>query len=779
MAISFVGAGAVASGQYPTVQVPSGIIQGDLLLLVYTVNYPINYFPTGWTVIGNQTISGTPYPFDGPNQVFLYKFAGGGETPVSINYLGDDQTRAVMLAYRGVSDVDVVGSFNSATNTNVSTLSQTTAFNNEYIISVFSTKVGTANTWTSPAGVSQRVIENRSPEFNGLLIVDELKSVAGPSTVRSASLSTSGLWASGSISLRPTGITSRNLYWVGESQNWDNTAGNKWSTTSGGAGGELPPTAADNVYFDDNSFGQIEIVNATANNLIITEGFTGYLGGYALGSLKVYGDFTLTSSMYWGFVGTLLFSSSTFGNNNITTAGNTLECTVEFNHVSGSWTLIDDLTVTNTVTLTNGNIVGNNKTLTCKSFRSFDNTSRSLSDISAINITGNNSLVLSATGSEFNTYYSNFDINLTYSGSIGTRQVFLGVGGDKGFGFFNFNVTAGSDRISLPTLGNYGGQGYGLLFVEDINFTGFSGTLDLVPPSIPAYPPSLRASDMTLSSSMTVIPGTAGWTIQGFSPTLSLAGKSLYSISLNNSGTVLLNSHMVLLSVLECAGSSFNANNYNVTIGSFIGRAQSGNFNMGNGTWTLNGPASWSSEIWRNDTSESNASQWISGNSTIVIADTTTPNVIFSNYSGHSSLSYNAIVIAGGNATNKITFQNPNIPSEYGDAGINRLGTVSSTRTSAYTITLPSNAPTIVDSWLVDGANSSNRVTLNSSVSGTPAVLSQSTGTVDVYNMIIKDSAATGGAGFYANNSQNNGNNTGWVFGPVPPLQTSNFFLLF
>ena len=278
---------------------------------------------------------------------------------------------------------------------------------------------------------------------------------------------------------------------------------------------------------------------------------------------------------------------------------------------------------------------------------------------------------------------------------------------------------------------------------------------------------------------MTVIPGTAGWTIQGFSPTLSLAGKSLYSISLNNSGTVLLNSHMVLLSVLECAGSSFNANNYNVTIGSFIGRAQSGNFNMGNGTWTLNGPASWSSEIWRNDTSESNASQWISGNSTIVIADTTTPNVIFSNYSGHSSLSYNAIVIAGGNATNKITFQNPNIPSEYGDAGINRLGTVSSTRTSAYTITLPSNAPTIVDSWLVDGANSSNRVTLNSSVSGTPAVLSQSTGTVDVYNMIIKDSAATGGAGFYANNSQNNGNNTGWVFGPVPPLQTSNFFLLF
>jgi hypothetical protein len=463
----------------------------------------------------------------------------------------------------------------------------------------------------------------------------------------------------------------------------------------------------------------------------------------------------------------------------ITTDGNNLDCTVEFNHVSGSWTLVDDLTVTNTLTLTNGNIVGNNKILTCKSFLSFDNTSRSLSDISAINITGNDSLVLCATGSEFNTYYSNFDINLTYSGSIGTRQVFLGVGGSSGYGFFNFNVTAGSDRISLPPLGNYGGQGYVLLFVENINYTGLSGTLDLVPPSTPSREPSLRVRGVTLSSSMTVIPGTTQWFIQGFSPTLSFAGKTLYSMFLNTTGTAVLNGDMVLLNHFSCPGSAFNANNYNVTVGSFRGRAQIGNFNMGNGTWTLTGPPDTNTgNVWQNDTGEDNATQWISGNSTIVIADTSTSNVKFTN-SGHSSLSYNAIVIAGGNATNKITFENPNIPSEYGDAGINRLGTLSSTRTSAYTITLPSNAPTIVDSWLVDGANSSNRVTLNSSVSGTPAVLSQSTGTVDVYNMIIKDSAATGGAGFYANNSQDNGNNTGWVFGPVPPAQTSNFFLLF
>jgi hypothetical protein len=76
MAISFVGAGAVASGQYPTVQVPAGVIQGDLLLLVYTVNYPTNFTPSGWTVIGTQNIPGFPYGTgNAPNQYFLYKFA--------------------------------------------------------------------------------------------------------------------------------------------------------------------------------------------------------------------------------------------------------------------------------------------------------------------------------------------------------------------------------------------------------------------------------------------------------------------------------------------------------------------------------------------------------------------------------------------------------------------------------------------------------------------------------------------------------------------------------
>jgi hypothetical protein len=464
--------------------------------------------------------------------------------------------------------------------------------------------------------------------------------------------------------------------------------------------------------------------------------------------------------MFWSFAGTLLFSTSTVGanrvltNRNITTAGNSLDCTVEFNHVSGKWTLIDNLTVTNTVTLTNGNIVGNSKTINCFAFTAKNPTTRSLASVQAVNVTGNNTSVLSVSARAA-TGFDSLNINLTYAGSVGTRNI--SVGGDgTGYGYPNLSVTAGSDILA----GTTGSQ----LSVNTLNFTGFSGTLDLTILGGPR-----TGGNITLSNSMTVTPGSGQWFIQGYSPTLTFAGKTLYSLYLNTTGTTVLNGDMVLLQTMTTGGASFNANNYNVTIGSFLGRAQSGNFNMGSGTWTLTGTG----QIWRNDTAESDSSRWYSDTSTIVITDTSSSSKTFTNYGGHSSLSYNAIRIAGGSGTGSVIFSNQV------NGTVNRLGTITSTRTAAYTITLPTNATTVVTSWSADGANSSNKITLNSSTSGTQATLSQSTGTVNVYNMIIKDSAATGGATFYANTSQDSGNNTGWIFGAQPAAQSSNFFLVF
>jgi hypothetical protein len=67
-----------------------------------------------------------------------------------------------------------------------------------------------------------------------------------------------------------------NRFWVGGAATWDGTAGSKWSTTSGGAGGSSAPTSADDVFFDSAS-GSVTVTMATgavARSLDCT-GFTG------------------------------------------------------------------------------------------------------------------------------------------------------------------------------------------------------------------------------------------------------------------------------------------------------------------------------------------------------------------------------------------------------------------------------------------------------------------------------------------------------------------------
>lgn len=88
-------------------------------------------------------------------------------------------------------------------------------------------------------------------------------------------------------------------YWVGGTATWDGTAGTKWSTASGGAGGAAVPTSADDVFIDANSgTGTISLSatfnDAVCNNLTLT-GFTGTLDFGASGDLAVHGNLTIPS----------------------------------------------------------------------------------------------------------------------------------------------------------------------------------------------------------------------------------------------------------------------------------------------------------------------------------------------------------------------------------------------------------------------------------------------------------------------------------------------------
>ena len=76
-------------------------------------------------------------------------------------------------------------------------------------------------------------------------------------------------------------------YWVGGTGTWDNTAGSKWALTSGGAGGEAVPTAADDVFFDSASGANTITIGITAQALTLT--MTGFssLGILAFGTNKI------------------------------------------------------------------------------------------------------------------------------------------------------------------------------------------------------------------------------------------------------------------------------------------------------------------------------------------------------------------------------------------------------------------------------------------------------------------------------------------------------------
>jgi hypothetical protein len=84
------------------------------------------------------------------------------------------------------------------------------------------------------------------------------------------------------------------------------------------------------------------------------------------------------------------------------------------------------------------------------------------------------------------------------------------------------------------------------------------------------------------------------------------------------------------------------------------------------------------------------------------------------------------------------------------------------------TLQLKASVTSTVGSFVTTGTT---QKFLQSTLSGTQATISQSSGVVSTNNLTIKDINATGGAtwdAFYYNDNIDNGNNTNWIFGESP-----------
>jgi hypothetical protein len=147
----------------------------------------------------------------------------------------------------------------------------------------------------------------------------------------------------------------RNLYWVNGAGDWHDAA--HWSLTSGGPGGECPPTPADNVFFNGGSnLGAGDAVTVSRIAAFCKDmDWTGVGNGavfnntqttgdpydlYSRNTLAVFGNLTFSSGMTNAFLGRVFMRAS--GLATIKSEGIPFKYQLIFWEPSGEWSLQDD-----------------------------------------------------------------------------------------------------------------------------------------------------------------------------------------------------------------------------------------------------------------------------------------------------------------------------------------------------------------------------------------------------------------------------------------------------
>lgn len=341
-------------------------------------------------------------------------------------------------------------------------------------------------------------------------------------------------------------------FYVGGTANWDGTAGTKWATTSGGAGGASVPTTSDNAIFDANS-GTVTVTISAGNtgclNLICT-GFTGTLAGSA--AITVAGSLTFASSMaaitYSGVMTMSATTSQTmtFGGESATTVDFT------FDGVGGTWTLQDAMSADDVI-LTNGTFDANDFNVDIDTFSSSNSNTRTIS-------MGSGTWSLRGTGTVWTTSTTT---NLTFNAETSTLNLVTNTASARtvtggGVTFNNVGVTAGSGNITFTSTFN----------CNNLDFTGQAGALQSSTINI--------SGNLTLGTGMTVSngPSTISMVATSGTKTITSNGVSISRpITINTSVGVTVQPTDTFLQIgdraLTLTQGIFNLNGQNVTVGSF------------------------------------------------------------------------------------------------------------------------------------------------------------------------------------------------------------------
>ena len=479
-----------------------------------------------------------------------------------------------------------------------------------------------------------------------------------------------------------------------------------------------------------------DTINISSTRTVKNFDFTGFTGTFTLtGAAWVYGNLTLSTGMSVGASAFVLSFKATSGTQIITSNSKTINNAVTFDGIGGTFKLQDAMTVGTayTTTLTNGALDLNNLTYTTGLFAGSNSNTRSIAfGTGTIFVTGSAATIWNTTTTTGLSISGTPNVNFTYSGSTGTRNMAHGnTTADLTAIAINFNVTAGSD-IFTPSV-------YACKNLDFTQGTGFTGTLGNTTRVI--YGNLVLKSGMTISSgaSTTTFGAVSGsYTIT--SANLTLDFPMAFGLSGNvSTATWQLQDNLTLGSTRTCTLTygTLDVNSKTLTTGLFsssnsntrvIAYGTNGNIVVNGGNWTA----------------------------------TTATNLSYTG-TGTISMTYSlAKTFSGGGSSYPILNQGG--AGALSITGANTFTNITNTVQPA-TVTFPASTTTTVTNFGLSGT-AGNLITINSSTAGTQATLSDASGTISNLNYLsIKDSNATGGATWYAGSSSTNvSNNTGWIF---------------
>jgi hypothetical protein len=277
-------------------------------------------------------------------------------------------------------------------------------------------------------------------------------------------------------------------YWVGGTGSWNGTAGTKWATTSGGAGGAAEPTTADDVFFDANS-GTGTVTVATTPGSARSVDFTGFAGTFAGAvALTVAGSWTYSTTMTRTYTGTVTFTSTVAGNT-VTSNGKNFGGSLVFSGAGGAWALRDGWTqpAANFVQVTAGALTTGAFTFSWGAFtsnnanvRTVDITGATINLIGAIasswNFSNSSNLTFVSTGSYIKCTNGNAVTASQFN--VGTKPFASIEFGGAGSGTYSFNGTSPAvvDNIYVSNTGGAIFDAVLAVQCKNLDMTGFNGT---------------------------------------------------------------------------------------------------------------------------------------------------------------------------------------------------------------------------------------------------------------------------------------------------------------